>query len=86
MHFGWKFLAVALLGAVVDILWAWHIRALVRNALVMAVSTVVLINYLGFVGHLWFVESPQFSKRFLITTAAALGAAVGTSIVLLADL
>jgi hypothetical protein len=86
MRFGWKCVAVGAFAAAVDVLWSVHLRALCASALLLSVSTVVAIQYMAFFGHLWFVECPEFSKRFAITTAGALGAGLGTAIVLLAGL
>ena len=77
---------VGALSLVVDLVWTLHLRAIVAGSLAPAVLTIIVINFLACFGHAVFIDHPEFSKRFLVTAAAAIGAGAGTAIVLLADL
>jgi hypothetical protein len=84
--FGAKCVTVGVLACLVDCVWTTHLRAIVAVDVVTAVLTIILINFLACFGHAVFIDHPQFGRRLLVTTAAALGAGAGTAIVLLADL
>lgn len=86
MPFVAKLALVCVSGAIVDVFWAVHIRALVASEMALAVSSVLAINFLAFFGQFWFVECPGFWRRLAITGATALGAGIGTAVVLWLDL
>lgn len=81
--FIYKLLTVVVLSAIIDVVAALHIKTLVENKIVIATLTIVATHYLGFFGSLWFIEEKQFVKRLLLTTACAIGAGLGTIMVIL---
>lgn len=74
---------VFILGLVVDLLQTVHIQACSDRSVVKATSTIVLIYLVGCVGHAWFVDHKDSWSRWSITWAGALGAGVGTALVII---
>lgn len=81
--FALKCLAVCLLASVTDIVASIHIRTLVTNQVALAVGSVILCRFLGFLEKLWFAESPEASKRFWLNAASALGDGIGCALILI---
>lgn len=73
---------VLVLALAYDWVAAIHIKKLIDNSFVWSVSTILAMHYLAFLGHVWFVEAQNNTQRFLITTAGAIGAAIGTILVI----
>ncbi len=74
--------AVFFLGLVVDLVQTVHIQACSARQMFLAVTSVIGIYLVGFFGHQWFVEHKATSARWWITVAGALGAGLGTAVVI----
>ena len=81
--FFWQCILIFLLSIVADVVVAVHVLSLVKSSVFLCVSTVVLSYYLRFLSELWFVQYQELSRRLWITTASALGAGLGSLIVVL---
>ena len=81
--FLWRCVAVGALAFVADIVAAVHIRAFVEHHLPLSVGSIIFAQYLAFCGQVWWVDETSTSRRFSITTAAALGAGAGSAVILL---
>lgn len=77
-----KCVVVFLLGFVVDLLQTWHIQACADRRVWLATSTIMAIYLIGFFGHDWFVKHKDSWSRWCITLAGALGASLGTAVVI----
>jgi len=71
------------LGFIVDLLQTIHIQACANGKLAMSVGTIVAIYLIGFWGHDWFVKHKSSWDRWSLTLSGALGAGLGTGVVLL---
>jgi hypothetical protein len=74
--------AVFFLALAMDIIGAVHIRALIDNRMSLAVITVIVLHVIGFWEHNWFIKHEEMA-RWAITWAAALGAGLGTVVVIM---
>ncbi len=81
--FFWQCAAVALLAFISDIVAAVHIRAFIAGNVAVSVGSIMLAHYLAFCAQAWFIEHHKTSQRLCITTAAAIGAGVGSAVILL---
>lgn len=73
---------VLLLGIANDWLMTWHIQACAKRQMFASVATIVAICLLGYMWHKWFVERKDSWGRWWITVAGAIGAGLGTAIVI----
>lgn len=70
------------LGFVVDLIQTVHIQACAKRQMFLSVSTIIAIYMVGFWGHKWFVDHKSEWSRWWITVAGALGAGLGTAVVI----
>lgn len=77
----WQCIAVICLSFVSDFVAALHFKQLVNNQAAAAMSTIIIVHYLGLFSASWFVDAKRLRDRFLLTTAGALGAGIATYIV-----
>jgi hypothetical protein len=82
-RFFFQCILIFILTLISDIIAAVHIIALVDSAMFLSVVTIILAHYLSSVGYASFADEKGLIKRFWITTASAVGAAIGTIIVIL---
>lgn len=73
---------LCLLGFFIDLLQTVHIQACAGKQLFLSVSTIIAIYMVGFWGHAWFNDAQDDSQRWWITVAGALGAGIGTGVVI----
>lgn len=74
---------VFVLGFMIDLVQTLHINACSDRKVVLGSVTVIGIYLLGFLAHHWFTENKSSWRRWWITVAGALGAGLGTALVLL---
>ncbi len=77
-----KCLVLFITGFVVDLLQTFHIQACAERSLALSVSTLFALYVVGFCGHDWFVQSRSCAARWALTMSGALGAGLGTGIVI----
>ena len=77
-----KCLVLFTTGFVVDLLQTFHIQACADRSLALSVSTLFALYIVGFWGHDWFVQSKSCASRWALTMSGALGAGLGTGIVI----
>lgn len=73
---------VFMLAFLADIIWSWHIKSLLANETVIAISTVIVLHFLGYCQQAWFIDHKTTSCRLGITLAAALGASLSCLVVI----
>lgn len=71
-----------LLGFLADVVQTLHIQACANKQMFLSVLTIVAIYLVGFFAHKWFIEHKTTWARWWITVAGALGAGVGTGLVI----
>ena len=75
-------LVVGLLAFISDVVACLHIKTLVANATVLAVSTVMFLHLAHFPSSHWFINNESAASRFYLTVAGAVGAGLGTLVVI----
>lgn len=70
------------LALIVDLTQTIHIRACAEQDMFRSTSTIVAVYIIGFWGHNWFVEHKSSWARWMLTVSGALGAGVGTGVVI----
>ncbi len=68
---------ILILAAIADVLWAFHLRFFLKNDQAIAVSTIMVIHFVGYFYTKWFIEYKKEWQRLLITFAGSVGAGIG---------
>lgn len=77
MRLALQCLIVLVLATVADILWAFHILYFLKKEQAVAVTTIIMIHFVGYFYTKWFIEYKKEWQRLLITAAGSLGAGIG---------
>lgn len=68
---------VLVLAAIADVLWAIHLLYFLKKDQAIAVSTIMVIHFVGYFYTKWFIEFKKEWQRLLITLAGSIGAGIG---------